>query len=78
MFGLDIQSIDYYVQNNFDYFIISKNMKKNRTGEYILKSAPDVANFYLSLDSDPRVKLLKTITSSDRNKGDTFYIYKLM
>ena len=78
MFGLDVKSIDYYIQNKFDYFIISKNMKKNRTGEYILKGFPEVANFYLSLDSDPRVKLIKTITPSARNRGDTFYIYKLM
>jgi 4-amino-4-deoxy-L-arabinose transferase-like glycosyltransferase len=78
MFGLDVKSIDYYIQNNFEYFIISKDMKKNRTGEYILKSAPKVASFYLSLDSDPRVKLIKTIAPSVRNRGDTFYIYKLM
>jgi len=78
MFGLDVKSIDYYMKNKFEYFIISGGMKKSRTGEYILKGFPEVANFYLSLDSDPRVKLIKTITPSARNRGDTFYIYKLM
>jgi len=78
MFGLDVESIDYYIQNKFEYFIISKNMKKNRTGEHILKGAPEVANFYLSLDSDPRVKLIKTIAPSVKNRGDTFFIYKVI
>jgi hypothetical protein len=78
MFGLDVKSIDYYIQNEFEYFIISGGMKKSRTGEYILKSAPDVASFYLSLDSDSRVKLIKTIAPSVRNRGDTFYIYKVL
>jgi 4-amino-4-deoxy-L-arabinose transferase-like glycosyltransferase len=78
MFGLDVESIDYYIQNKFEYFIISVGMKKSRTGEYILKSAPEVANFYLSLDSDPRVKLIKTIAPSVKNRGDTFFIYKVI
>ncbi len=78
MFGLDVKSIDYYIQNKFEYFIISGGMKKSRTGDYILKGAPEVASFYLSLDSNPRVKLIKTITPSNKNRGDTFYIYKLM
>jgi hypothetical protein len=78
MFGLELKSIDYYVDHGYQYFIISRNMKKNRTTEFFSKRHADAADFYFSLDSNSRVKVIKTISPSTKNRGDTFYIYKVL
>lgn len=78
MFGLDLKPIDYYIQNQYQYFIISKNMKENRTTEFFAGRQPEAANFYLSLDNHESVKLIKAIAPSSKNRGDTFYIYKIL
>ena len=78
MFGLNLRSIDYYIENEYQYFIISRNMKKGRTTEFFAKRHAQAADFYSSLDSDSRVKVIKTISPSTKNRGDTFYIYKVL
>ncbi len=77
-FGLNVESINYYIQNEYQYFIVSKEMKINRSNEFMIKHYPKIADFYLSLDADPRIRLIKTISPSSINRGDVFYIYKVL
>lgn len=77
-FGLDVKSIEYYRERGFQYFVISDSMKRNRTDEFFTMRAPSVAHFYKSLESDPRVQLIKAISPTSVNSGDTYYIYKVI
>jgi hypothetical protein len=77
MFGTNLKSVDFYVQNGYEYFVISKLMKKDRITEFSAKQYPQAANFYLSLNTHPALELIKTIAPSDENKGDTFYVYAI-
>jgi hypothetical protein len=77
-FGLNVESIDYYVQNKYQYFIISHSMKMSGITGYMSKLYPKVANFYSSLDIDQRIRLIKTISPLNVNRGDIFYIYKVV
>jgi hypothetical protein len=77
MFGLDVNPIESYLDSQYQYFIISKQMKNNRTNTFFNNRYPEIAAFYLSLDTDKRVELIKAIGPTFTNKGDTFYIYKL-
>lgn len=76
-FGLEVRSIDYYINNQFQYFIISQGMRKARIDPFFADRHPEVAFFYKSIDSDPRLKLIKTISPSRLNRGESFSIYKL-
>lgn len=77
LFGLHVETVDYYIANGYQYFIISQERKDNRTGEYARKNMPEIADFYESLDTDERIRLLRTISPTAINRGDTFLIYKL-
>lgn len=77
MFGLNVESIDYYINNGYKYFIISQTRKDARTSYYAKKNLQEVAKFYLSLDTDKRVHLIKVIIPTVKNRGDTFLIYRL-
>lgn len=76
MFGLELQPLDYYLENGYEYFIISGSMKRARTNKFAQDNLSGIANFYLSLDSDDRISLVKVIGPSLRNRGDQFLIYK--
>lgn len=78
MFGLDVNPINYYISNQYQYLIISKDMKNSRTNEFFAKRNPEIAGFYKSLNTDKRIKLVKTIFPTPMNGGDTFYIYEVM
>jgi hypothetical protein len=77
MYGLQVNSIDYYLAEGYQYFIISSDRKESRSGDYAKENIPDVARFYDSLDTDHRVNLIHVIAPTIVNKGDTFLIYKL-
>lgn len=77
MFGLEVESIDYYVDNNFGYFIISDMIKKSRTSPFFHEANPKIANFYQQMNHDPRLELIHTVRNSRVNRGDVFYIYKI-
>ncbi len=77
MFGLAVESVDHYIANQYDYFIIAGDMKRARSGEFFAANNPSVAQFYRSLDTDPRLTRIKTIGPTTINRGDTYYIYKL-
>ena len=76
-FGLDVKSIEYYVKNNFQYFIISEGKKRARTNVFFTQRHPEIAKFYQLLDHDKRVKRIHTVTPSQKNRGGTFHIYKV-
>jgi len=77
MFGLEVASIDYYITNNFDYLIISANIKQSRTTAYFRREHRDVATFYSSLDKDDRLALIRVFEPGRLNRGDTFFIYAI-
>jgi hypothetical protein len=77
-FGLDVNSIDYYREKGYQYFVISGNMKRSRTDEYFTQRYPQVAKFYSALDTDSRIRLIQVITPSAISSGDTFYIYQVL
>jgi hypothetical protein len=77
MFGLKVSPLDYYIKNKFQYIIISENMRSNRTSNLFSEQNPSIARFYNSLNTDKRIKLIKTIWPSAKNSGDAFYIYQL-
>ena len=77
MFGLKVENIDYYISNGYEYFIISKTMKESRTSEYAKVHLPIIAKFYLSLDTDSRIQLIKVVGPTKVNTGDAFLIYRL-
>jgi hypothetical protein len=77
MFGLSVKDVDYYVENGFDYFVISGSMKEARTGAFGKENMPRIAAFYLGLDTDPRLELMHTIRPEATNRGDIYFIYRL-
>lgn len=77
MFGLDVKSIDYYIQNQFEYFIISGSMLNARKTPAFRSRNHTVSSFYESIATDPRLKLLKVVKPTIFGQGDTFYIFKL-
>lgn len=78
MFGLRVENLDYYLANGYQYFVISESMKEARTGRYSKATTPRLADFYGSLDTDGRLKLIKVIGPTPKNRGDRFYIYQLV
>jgi hypothetical protein len=76
-FGLAVKPIDYYISNKFQYLIISEGMKKSRIAEAFAKRHPEAAGFYRSLDTNDNLKLIKTINPAPRNRGQSFFIYKV-
>lgn len=77
MFGLELQSLEYYLANGYEYFIISDSMKKARTNKFAQDNLTNAASFYSSLHSDNRITLVKVIKPSLRNRGDQFLIYRV-
>jgi hypothetical protein len=77
MFGLEVEDINYYLENGYNYFIISKDMKKARTGPYFVSQDQQTADFYQSLNEDSRVRLVKIFSPSKVNRGSTFLLYEL-
>jgi hypothetical protein len=77
MFGLEVKDINYYLENGYNYFIISRHMKSARTNPFFASVDPDTAGFYQALDEDSRLRLVKIISPSKINRGDTFLLYEL-
>jgi|MTBAKSStandDraft_2_1061841.scaffolds.fasta_scaffold01518_8 4-amino-4-deoxy-L-arabinose transferase-like glycosyltransferase len=76
-FGLSVESIDFYIANDFQYIIISEGMKNSRSEESFAERHPKIAEFYRSLDSAPGLRLIKIIEPTTRNMGQSFFIYKI-
>jgi hypothetical protein len=76
-FGLAVKPIDYYISNKFQYFIISEGMKKSRIAESFARRHPEAAGCYRSLDTNDNLKLIKTKNHTPRNRGQSFFIYKV-
>jgi hypothetical protein len=77
-FGLELKSIDYYLEGGYKYFIISNSMKRSRSDSYTAERYPKSYQFYTSLDTDSRLRLIKVIAPSATSSGDTFSIYKVL
>jgi len=76
-FGLAVQSVDFYIKNDYEYFILSEGMKRSRTSSFFALRNPEVAIFYSSLDNDNRIELITKIERGPKNKGQVFLIYKV-
>jgi 4-amino-4-deoxy-L-arabinose transferase-like glycosyltransferase len=77
-FGLELKSIDYYLESGYKYFIISNSMKRSRSDSYTAERYPKSYQFYSSLDTDSRLRLIKVIAPTATSSGDTFSIYKVL
>lgn len=76
-FGLELRTVDDYVRDGYQYFVISQNMKSTRSTEFFASRHPRASAFYKSLDQDRRLRLIRVISPSPRNQGDTYLIYKV-
>ena len=76
-FGLVVQSVEFYIENNFQYFVLSEGMKRSRTSDSFALRNPEVAIFYSFLDNDNRIELITKIEPGPKNKGQVFLIYKV-
>ena len=76
-FGLAVQPVEFYIENNFQYFVLSEGMKRSRTSDSFALRNPEVAIFYSSLDNDNRIELITKIELGPKNKGQIFLIYKV-
>jgi len=76
-FGLQVEPVDFYLRNGYEYFVISQEMKTSRSTEFVARRHPKAAAFYRSLDRDSRLQLIQVIRPTAKNRGDTFLIYKV-
>lgn len=76
-FGLHVRPIDEYVREGYQYFVISQNMKTSRTTEFFAARHPEASAFYRALDHDRRLRLIRVVGPTPRNRGDTYLIYKV-
>ena len=74
----DVKDIDYYISSKFQYLIIVESLKNRTKSESFLKKYPGIAEFYKSIDDHQRLKLIKKIEPTSRNRGHTYLIYKLL
>lgn len=72
--GLNLKTIEYYKNNNFDYAIISQDVASVFNTEGGKKLYPDSAAFYKKIPKE--LTLIKKISPGKYNSGDIFYIYK--
>ena len=77
MFGIEVATVDDYLREGYEYFVISDTTRESRTGAYAREHYPRVAAFYGSLRTDPRVELVARIAPTPRNRGDIHLIYRL-
>jgi hypothetical protein len=77
MFGIEVATVDDYLREGYEYFVISDTTRESRTGAYAREHYPRIAAFYASLATDPRVELLTRIGPTSRNRGDAYLIYRL-
>jgi hypothetical protein len=77
MYGLELKSIDEYINKGYQYFVISKDMKEKRINEYSSIHFSKTAEFYKALDIDRRISLIKSIGPTIINGGDTFLVYRV-
>jgi len=77
-FGLEVKNIDFYRNSGYKYFIISEGRKLARSDTFTAARYREVHRFYSSLDTDPRLVLVKVIAPNPTSRGDTFLIYQVM
>jgi len=77
MFGMGVEPLDYYVANQYQYLIISKGVKDRAQSESFNRKHPEVSGFYRSLDTDERIRLVRTIHPTETNRGTAYYIYEI-
>lgn len=75
--GTAVESIDFYIENGFDYFIITESIKDRASSELIKSQLPTTSRFYESLDTDKRVRLIKRFVPTKTNRGHEYSIYRL-
>ena len=73
--GRNIESIDYYKENGFDFFIHDKDLDFRINDPLWRKKYPKSAEFYDSIDEE--FKLIKTLSPSATRSGSTIKIYKI-
>ncbi len=76
-FGLDVKALSYYLKNNYDYLVITGELAENYlTGEGA-RLYPRSAKFYKGVFSSKQLILLKEISPSKFNRGNTYFVFKV-
>ena len=77
--GLEVETVQYYVDNCFNYIVTSSLISERfAPGGRAREDYPDSANFYDSLSTDPRVRLVhEELPIRWKKSGPTIRIYKL-
>ena len=71
--GLNVEDLDYYIKNGFEYAIISHDVVSTLRSQKNRKLYPKSNAFYNEVQKE--LTLLKTISPGKFNSGDTFYVY---
>lgn len=73
--GRDVESIDYYRRNGFDYIITSSDVTWRLNQKEWVEKFPKSAEFYDSIDKE--FKLIKIFSPSATRSGSTIRIYTI-
>jgi hypothetical protein len=71
--GLNLETIEYYRENEFDYIIVCESVESVFRTKDGKKRYPDSECFYKRVRNE--LTFLKSITPGKYNSGDYFYIY---
>jgi len=75
-FGLYVKDLSHYLNNGYEYFVISKTMAESYLYPQASQRWPQSAWFYAAVFKSERLELLQVISPSTFHAGDTFYIFR--
>jgi hypothetical protein len=79
VYGLEVEDLDHYVRNRFDYVIVSSFNEKRYASERARREHPKSAQFYSDIKTDPRFQAIYTVEPIMwRQVGPTITVYKVI
>jgi 4-amino-4-deoxy-L-arabinose transferase-like glycosyltransferase len=78
VYGLDVQDLDYYVRECFNYVVVSSFNEKRYAGEDDARRHPKSAQFYRDIKVDPRFRAVYTVDALMwQHVGPRITVYKV-
>jgi hypothetical protein len=78
MYGLEVKSLDYYVDSCFDYVVISSFNEKRYESAAAQASYPDAVAFYREIRRDPRfTRVYEVQPAMWERVGPTLTVYQV-
>jgi len=79
VYGLEVEDVDYYVREAFDYIVISSFDEQRYAAEADKRRYPKSARFYRDVKTDPRLRQVFTIAPALwRRSGPTLTVYAVV